>query len=97
VLILTELEDITGVVELMFSRITEHLLIALVGIITPHGGITTLIQDKRDIPVHTVLTILTDHTVGGSIIHTFYLKGKGKKNARGSKKLNSYNRQECFC
>ena len=70
-LILTAFADTTEVAELMFSRITGHLPIALAGIIIPHEEIITPIQDKEDILVPTVLTVLTDHITGGSSIQRY--------------------------
>lgn len=65
-IILTELADIIGVAELMFSHITEHHLIALAGIIIPHEEIIIPIQDKEDIPVRIVHITITDRIAGGS-------------------------------
>ena len=68
-LILTELADITEAAELMSSRITGHLPIALAGIIIPHEEITIPIRDKEDILVHIVL--ITDHIADGSNIQCY--------------------------
>ncbi|OGI24436.1 MAG: hypothetical protein A2374_04950 [Candidatus Moranbacteria bacterium RIFOXYB1_FULL_44_23] len=77
--ILTELADITGAVERMFSRITEHLPIALAGTIIRREETIILIPDKRDIPARIVLTTHIDHTADGSSIHTFHLKESENK------------------
>ena len=67
VLILMGFVDITEAMELMFSRITEHLPTALVGIIIQQKETIILTRDKRDILARIVL-IITDRTAGISSI-----------------------------
>ena len=68
--ILTELVDIIEVAGLMFSPITKHPPIALVGIIILPKEIIIHTQEVRVILVHIVPTILTDHIIGGNIAKT---------------------------